>query len=70
MPFQAQPIAKKIISWAEYQENGCPICNDGTKEGYPMVQGPGFTLVVCSKCRVGYEINDEKAAAQVEESND
>jgi len=66
MPFQAQPIAKKVISWAEYKENGCPICNDGTTSGYPIVRGPGFALLVCSQCGVGYEINDEKATEQDE----
>ena len=66
MSFQAQPIAKKAISWAEYEKNGCPICSDGTKTGYRMVQGPGFALIVCSKCKIGYEINDEKATEQDE----
>jgi len=66
MPFQAQPINKTIVTWAEYETNGCPTCNDGTKEGWPMVQGSGFALVVCAKCHIGYEINDKKAQDQHE----
>ena len=64
--FRAQPISKKVITWAEYEANGCPVCNTGTKEGYLLVRGSGFALVACAHCGVAYEVNDKKAAEQAD----
>lgn len=61
MSFGPQPISKTVISWAQYEAHGCPECKTGTKTGYPLIQGPGFALIVCANCGVAYEINDEKA---------
>lgn len=63
MPFQAQPISNKVITWDEYYASGCPVCKSGNKLGYPLVQGV-TTLVVCSECKVAYEINNKKALAK------
>ena len=61
MPFQAQPISNDVITWKQYDEEGCPVCNSGERKGTVLVQGAGLALIVCANCGVAYEINDEKA---------
>ena len=67
MPFQAQPISETVITWEQYDKEGCPICESGERKGTILVQGPRLALIACANCGVAYEINDEKALAPKED---
>lgn len=57
------PITDIEISYEEYLEKGCPVCNSGNKSVWPLLSQGGLTMVVCTHCDQAYGIRRGKPTA-------
>ena len=54
--FRGQPLQNIAISYNDYLEYGCPICESGEHKGFNSMSGNGCQIIGCVKCAVAYTV--------------